>query len=280
MVIGAFKPQMTGLPLFKEHSLVLNLVWDLSETVQWVSAQKLGDDSKIILLFMVLWRSKKSNLPSFGVCSSPCPPFSILCSRWVSGGAPAALPPRVSRPAQPPGAGTRPAAAWSGDSHGETGPHLGPQLCLGHLLGHDGETWGILLINCASIHNMWWCWSLSEDLALLWNVLNYLHPSRPQWSQSLLSWTSKPSSLIPMTFSMCVKTLTFCNISNGGTVFPSQVKTPAVYIVVDWDLIFWVILDSTSICAAYSSPWTTTQIYPCTDDSWCFLMKMLTCYLA
>ena len=68
---------------------------------------------------------------------------SILCSRWVCGGEYASLPSAAGF-SQPTGTGAQLAAPWSGDGTGETWSHMGQDICLGYVLGHDGEMTSII----------------------------------------------------------------------------------------------------------------------------------------
>lgn len=59
-----------------------------------------------------------------------CALSRVLCSRWQCG-APSL---------QSAGTGAEPAVPRSGGRTGEAGPHLGPNICVGHVFGYDGET--------------------------------------------------------------------------------------------------------------------------------------------
>lgn len=63
----------------------------------------------------------------------------VSCRRCLCGEACAAESSWTAGSSQPTGTGAQLAAPWSGDGTGEAGPHMGPDICLGHVLGYDGK---------------------------------------------------------------------------------------------------------------------------------------------
>lgn len=112
-----------------------------------ISAHVTGNDRNITI-FVPSWCCKRQTEGSACVWWFLLVLIFILCIRWVCGGACAPLPSWPSGSSRPTGTGAQLAPPWSGDGPWKAGPHLGPDVCLGHLHRHDGETSGDCLNFC------------------------------------------------------------------------------------------------------------------------------------